>query len=641
MIDTVTETRPEATGNVTADAPETPARVYTDVWSWTARKYRIRATVLLTVNVLLFCGLCVFTHWLHVGKPFQFELSTYLDPARFWGPQTQNLYDFILYPIAVDQMPIYGVVIGLLFAAIVAVPISVSILYRFRSSLPFCAAVLVFAHLPWLAVTLAGSCILASVRPFRMQFRYGSALVAMLPVLLYLYLATRGSADALSASVSPERKVLLNGPWLLAILAACTMLAAIIFIARIVHYRPGAVAPVMAVMFATPAVLFHVYVGVDELHYRVLELGYGPRAKRFEPIQDATGKILDFVHAQTQRGTDRAAQHAFVRALWSDRRAEQVTDLKRRISAHLLLDLMRDRQMAYEACEDFIADHPGSRYVPNVLFIQARALDMRLDELKFAGENAQRELYTDFPHVQSEPVWTSLLMQYPDSPLAVAAQLRVAQLRLRRGDVAGALGALDARPRRSPAVDAPRTQPAQGAFLRSAPPESSLGFDAEPYLFEIRRLRELVIANAPRDERLETAIEPLKALASLDPHRRLYHSQLRRLAHDYADTILADNLVVRWAQAHADREERAAKLAAYIACAAQYPDNDALPEAMFHLAELEVQSAGGSNDDRQQRGINRLREIVEQFSQTCWGDLAAERLRMLAPQAATSPSSES
>ncbi len=213
--------------------------VITDVWSWTARKYRIRASVLLIINFLLFCGLCVFTHWLHFAKLFDFTLPPYLEALRFWGPQTQNLSDFVLFPISVDQMPVYGVVIGLVVASLVAVPISVAIVYRIPAAVPFILAVAILAHLPWLAITLVGSCILAAARPFRMPFRYSSALLAMLPILLYLYMSTRGATETLGASISPERKLLLTGPWLLAILAACTMLAGIIFIARLVNYRPG------------------------------------------------------------------------------------------------------------------------------------------------------------------------------------------------------------------------------------------------------------------------------------------------------------------------------------------------------------------------------------------------------------------
>lgn len=612
---------PTAVRAATVDSPPTSWKPR-DVWSWTARKYRVRAIVLLVVNLLLFCGLCVFAYWLRVARPFDFSAASYLQPLKFWGTQTQNLYDFVLFPISVDQNPLHGVVIGLLIAAIVAVPITVSILYRFASALPFLAAVFVFAHLPWMAITLLASCVLAAVRPFRMKFRFGSALVAMLPVLLYLYLATRGPSEPLAVSVSPERKLLLAGPWLLAILAACTMMAVPIFIAYLVNYRPGAVAPVMAVMFATPVLLFRAHIGVDELYYRVLEAEYGPRAERFQPVQDATDTILHLVHRWTDPGMDREPRRTAFLTVWSTDPTEY-HDLKRRVVRHLLLELLDHRRAAYDAIKDFIADHPTSRYVPCALFLQARVLDTRLDE-RALGDSAQRELYTDFPHPESEPIWTNLLSEYPDSPLAVAARLRVAQLRLRRGDVDGALAAL-APQLLSEIAPASSGRPADRPFLRTQPPESSLDFDPEQDLFEIRRLRELILANHD-DPRY--GVGPLRALAGLDPHRVGYRTQLLRLAHAYPDSLLYDNLIVRWAGATRDRKERAARL---LACIERFPDGDALPEAMFARADLEVQALGIEEADSRATGIARLREIVARFPDTCWGERARERLHMIEP----------
>jgi len=608
-----------ATGAAAASQPAQPAAAagpMAGVWSRSDRKHRTRTALLLLVNLGLFCGLCIFSHWLHVVRPFDFTVDSYLKPLCFWSPQTQSLTDFMLYPISVEQTPIHGVVIGLLVAAIVAVPISVAILYGFSSALPFLAAVLVFAHMPWMAITLLGSCLLASVRPFRMSFRYGSALVGMLPVLVYLYLATRAPADTLTAGISPEERLLQVAPWLLAILAACTMLALVIFIARLVKYRPGAVAPVIAVMFATPAVLFYRYVGMDELTYRVLESRYGPRAECFTPVQDATEQIREYFHRRTQPGADPEAQRAVLLALWSAS-PEQQRAIKHRVSNDLLKELLRDRQAAYEECREFILDYPASRFVPCVLFMQARALDTRLDELKLVGAGAQRELYTDFPHVQSEPVWSNLLTQYPQSPLAVAARLRVAQLRLRRGAVDEALAVLT--PVAPPA--GPGTQPAPRPLLHMGPPEASLKFEPDPYLFEARRLRELILANRD-DPRYGAA--PLQALAALDPHRPGYGDQLAHLADQYRDGLLYDTLVVRWASDTHDREQRAARL---LACIERFPAGDALPEAMFQLAELEMH-AFGADESRRTAGLARLRDLAARFGQTCWGQLAAERLRM-------------
>jgi outer membrane protein assembly factor BamD (BamD/ComL family) len=617
-----TELRPESS-EVSSLAP-TPAPLHRSVWSWTPRKYRIRAIALLLVNLALFSGLCVFTHWLHYGTAIDFRWSSYLYPLRFWGPQTQNLYDFIVSPISVDQTPIHGIVIGLLFAAVLAVPILVAILYNFRTALPFVAAVFLLAHLPWLALTLIGSCVLAAVRPFRMNFRFGSALLAMLPIVLYLLLATRGPSEPVAASISPARNLLLAGPWLLAILSASMMMAVTIFIARAVNYRPDAVAPVMAVMFATPAIIFQVFVGVDELDYRVLETHYGPRSECFEPVQDATDTILSLLHGWTAPGIEREPRRSALLAVWSANPAEQAA-LKRRVSRRLLLDLMDDRRDAYQACSDFVADHPTSRYLPCVLFIQARALDTRLDQRKLFGESAQRELYTDFPSVQSEPIWTTLLTEYPSSPLAVAARSRVGQLRLRRGDADGALAALSPTSTR-PAVPATPTQPVRRFLLRTRPPEGTLGYESDQDLFEAQQLRELIVAN--RDDP-KYGLEPLRALVCLDPHRPEYAEQLLRLGQHYPDSLVYDDLIVRWAETTADRMQMAARLQA---CLARFPTANAVPEAMFALADLEIQSLGAGDENRRAAGVARLRELVARFDQSCWARRAAERLKMLAPR---------
>ena len=612
-------------GEPPAAAPAPPARkahtpIITDVWSWTSRKYRFRAAISLVINFALFSALCAFTNWLHGGTQ-TFAPASYLEPLRFWGPQTQNLYDFVQNPINVKDTPIHAVVIGLLFATIVGMPISVAILYRFRSALPFLAVIFVLAHLPWMAITLLASCILAALKPFRMKFKFGSALVGMLPVLLYLYLATRGAAEPLTASISPQDKLLLTAPWLLTILAACTMMAVIIFLARLVNYRPGAVAPVMVVMFATPAVLFNVYVGVDELHYRVLAARFGPRSERFEPVQSNADQIRAMVHNWTRPGSDRDERNDAVLKLLSED-PEELADLRRRITRRLLLDVMDNRRAANEACKEFIADHPTSAYIPCVLFIQGQALDTRLDERRLP---AQRELYTDFPNVESEAVWKSLLDAYPQSPLAIAARGRFAQLRLRKGDAEGALAALAGiAPVPPPGAVGAVTQPGQ-PLLGAHPPEESLKYEPDQDRFAAEYLQELILAN--RDDP-KYGIMVLRELAGLDPHRSGYREQLLRLATRCPDSRLYDNLLVRWAGTATDVSERAAKLQA---CIAGFQDGDALAEALFQLADIEVQTLGATDAAQRKTGIERLRELMRRFPQSCWARRAAERLARFDP----------
>jgi len=605
-----------------ADQGETPI---IDVWSRTQSKYRIRAVALLITNIVLFCGLCIFVHWLHFARAFDFSLDGYLAPMRFWDSAAPNLTDFILAPINVVEVPLHAIVLGLVVSVMVAVPIVVSILYRLPSALPFIAAVLIFAHMPWMSVTLLGSCILASVRPFRLPFRFGSALVGLLPVVLYLYMATRGRPDLLANYGAPTQKSLLIAPWLIAILGAAIMLGVVVTISRFVNYRPGAVAPVLAIMFAIPVSLFHLGVGADELAYRVLETEYGPRSKRFQPTlqsRDTENAIYALIAGEISKSFTRQIR-SNVQALWS-LQPEKLRELKRTVSRRFLADFLADRSEAHQACRRFIADYPHSRYVPNVLYIQARVLDTRLDEAKLAHEAPVRELYSDFPHVQSAETWLALRRGYPDSPFAVLAGLRLAELALRSGEIDDAMLHLEfALSRNGFGERRPTTtQPGLRGFLTATAPESRLDFHPEPYHREARRLLELIREN--RDEP-SAAPEAIVELAALDPRRAGYRDELLRLAERARDSRLYDNLAVRWAMISPDINERAETLRA---CLRTFDAGDARPEALFHLAGMEIQALGAADEAVRAQGVEHLRELVDRYPQTCWAALAAVRLEI-------------
>lgn len=607
-----------AAGLPVAAAPPT-SPVIADVWSRTEPRYRRRAILLLVVNLVLFCGLCVFTFWLREARLFDFTLASYAAPARFWSSDSPNLNTYILEPISVLRVPIHAVVLGLLLAAIVAVPIVIAILYRFPCALPFLAAVLLFAHMPWMALTLTVSTVLAAVPPFRMRFRFGSALAGMLPVLLYLWLATRGTSEMLAAA-SPAQKTLLAAPWVLAILAAALMIALVLMLARLVNYRPGVIAPVVAVMFATPVLVFHGSVGVDELHYRLLEREYGPRSRRFEPRQDVRPKLRDLALRVVQ---DESLYARYLPDFLAALSGQQISN-PRLIWQLLQIEFLTDRAEAYQACKQFIADHLGSRYRANVLYLQAWALDTRLDERQLDRLDPRRELYSDYPHVQSEPVWSALLNEHPDSPLAIAAGLRLAQLALRRGELDTAEQLLE----RTLAPRPARPPPAEGgvlSFFQPAPAESSLAFEPEPFLVEARRLLELIRANRD-DPRFGNA--PLRDLACLDPRRSTYEQQLLRLVQRYQGARLHDNLLVRWAQAqrsHAQRVRLLERLADAL------PPGDGRCEACFRLANLEIQNVLGDDPAGRERGVARLRQVVEECGQLSWAAAAARMLDSLRP----------
>ena len=194
---------------------------FTDVWSRTAPKYRKRAIVLLLVNIVLFAGLGSFASGLRTGVTFAPTQYGYwqLVAATFMPKGTAHLGNFVLFPIRLDIVPLHGIVVGLLLAALVSVPILIAILYRFPCCIPFILIVALLAVMPWLAINITGACILATARPLRFRFRYASALLGLMLVLLYFYGASRQAAPSVE-QYAPADRMKFMAPWILATLAS-------------------------------------------------------------------------------------------------------------------------------------------------------------------------------------------------------------------------------------------------------------------------------------------------------------------------------------------------------------------------------------------------------------------------------------
>ncbi|MBI5865830.1 MAG: hypothetical protein HZB38_15265 [Planctomycetes bacterium] len=237
----------------------------------------------------------------------------------------------------------------------------------------------------------------------------------------------------------------------------------------------------------------------------------------------------------------------------------------------------------------------------------------------------RRELYADFPHVQSEPYWSALFTMYPSSPLVAAAGLRLAQLHLRRGETNAAAQTL-AQLHSMPGVSSgAASRPAQTTLLQPLPVEAGLDYDPAPYLLEARRLEELIREN--RDDPIH-GNQPLTELAGLDPRRARYREGLARLAATYHDSSLWDNLAVLWVCAAPEASERAALLEEALLA---LPLQDARAQALFSLAELEIPTPATETTDYRRVGMDRLREVVRTFPRTSWADEAARRLRAMEP----------
>ena len=89
--------------------------------------------------MLLFVGLCCFSFWVRTGTFWVLGEPDYGEilATTFMPRGEATLANFVQFPISLDEVPLHGVVVGLLLASLVSVPILIAILYRFASALPF------------------------------------------------------------------------------------------------------------------------------------------------------------------------------------------------------------------------------------------------------------------------------------------------------------------------------------------------------------------------------------------------------------------------------------------------------------------------------------------------------------------------
>jgi len=585
-----------------------------EVWQWAKSKYRLRALVLLLTNAVLFAGLGCFALWLRTGhyvlassEEYWQEWFKAFDPT---SEQQATLIDYLLYPIPVDQVPLMLVIVGLVLASLTAVPILVSMLYRFPFALIFTVIIAFVALLPWLAITVTFCCFLARWRPLRFSFHYATALVALLPLLAYYTLATRGAPVT---QVMPLIEIAkLYVPWISAVVAACILMGIVLTIAKVVNYRPGAIAPLLAVMFTIPVVLFEVGVGRDELYYRLLESRFGPGSKtHFVDFVDASAAIRRLTEWRLEQIDDPRARPESVR--------EQVA---LEWQFHLLSGAYALHQHeAVAACDAFRKRFPDSRYIPNTLYIEGRAIDMRIDQELFRKRTMLR-YYNDFPNAASKFCWQELHDRFPGSPLAMVATLRLALLEARANHVDRATVLLDeliAWQKEQKTNQTPNTSVNgwQGYFAK-LPASGTLGVDTAALAQEGHKLRYLLVNN--RDPHQNDLA--LVRLLNFDPRHAMYRKNLMSLQADiqkrYPLTLLGDNVEVLIAATEPSRSLRIAALNQCVHDMLKKPGSDALPQARYELG------VAFQEDNRPTEARQLFEQLVREHHDLPWG-LEAER----------------
>lgn len=611
------------------DPPKAPP--VQDVWSRSGRKYRVRAIVLLWVNILLFSGVASFAYWLRSGVRFAPLTDSYFrdlaDTFFGVGRADVSLGSFLLEPVSVLDVPMQIPIVGLLMASLIAIPILVALLYRFWSSVPFVLLVGMLAVMPWLAATLLLSCVLASVRPFRARIRFVSALVALVPVAVYLVLAWMGTDDALAGRVDPVERMRFIAPWVLAVVAAVVLFAIVLSIARLVNYRPGAITPLLALMFGLPVILFESYVGRDELYYRLI----------------ASVESAHFAEVDAGRTWEEAAWKAWHRhprprpSLESIREIEEqkwLFELMGELGPHES-ELAQHQAVIVDRCDWFLKYFPDSRYAVNVLFLKARSLDMRVDGPLFRERKLIR-FYCDFPSVASKRTWRLVAENGNRTPLGAVAQLRLAQLVLREGDVDRAAAmlrkVLDFEPvpsfrevNDSAALVATASVPDRGLeeVLGRDAPQTEVDVDLARTVFEARRLLELIEKNRdplygyePLTGRSRSAHDFRPGLADFDARHERYLYNLLDLLERYPKAQLTDNIELEIAKATPAREDRIRLLRGLLRVRSR---GDAAAEALYRLSDELYAS------ELLDESLASASELVSRFPESMWAR-AVQRL---------------
>ncbi|MHC4094225.1 MAG: tetratricopeptide repeat protein, partial [Planctomycetota bacterium] len=517
---------------------EDTVQIY-DVWSRSGSKYRIRAVVLLLVNVLLFAGLGCFAFWLRTGVAFAPAQEGYrrlfIETFRPSRETSITLSSLLTFPINVEEVPMQIAILGLLLAALVSIPILVSILYRFPASLPFLGVVAFLAMMPWLAITLTGSCVLASVRRLRLQFRFASALLGLVLVIVYFYGASQRVSAPVETLSNPADRIKFIAPWILATVASCALMAFVLLIARVVNYRPGAIAPLLALMFVIPVALFEFHVGRDELHYRLLEHDFTSRfADRDVSTEFEASVQGDWLQRRPPRPAREVSEDS-VELSWLLRLDEEITPL-----------IADYRYQVVQNAEEFLRDYPDSRYAVAALYLSAQARDVRVDRMAFRRDRMLR-FYCELPSAASHRPWQMVLENGPQTPMAAVALHRLAILYARAGDMAAAVAALrelvqDFGPE---SATAQRTGPRHRAVLPRKPVEATLGIALDRTVLEARRLLALVENN--QDPLY--GHQPVMDLLHFDPRTEHYRPNLEALIERYPSAQIADNVELELALA--------------------------------------------------------------------------------------------
>ena len=503
----------------------------------------------MCVNLLGYLLVNAFWQYLATGQWLD------LSPLSFRTQLSIPVGDMLLRPLSVFTHPWMILVAGCLLAAIVLVPVIVSVLYSLTMAIALAAVVAVLGHSPMLALVVVAGCVLATRTPMRSDTPFVAVLVGIVPAGAYFYFFAFFGPDA--AGGQPFQRLALAAPFVLALVAAILAAAGVLWLARLTKFRPGVVWPALAVLAGVPIATFYLRVGGDELQYAIITEHLAPGDAVLEPL----------------------AMDTWTRQNRTEGLNPQT--LKDRIND----DLQRRQQELLGSCLGFVARYPRSPRAPELLWAAGQAMSLQLDSPALAVGLIKYS--ASFPLPTSSAIWQRLASEYPNSPQAAVAHWRLGELALRRGEVSAAYSEL-LKALRSLAEAAPASGSSQSpgkaveVFMAASSVPSTRYYGEAA--FAVQRLLWLMDSNGVSNDPSSAAA--LAAYLDCNPHEAGYYEALAALAGNYEGTNMGDNLKLAVALACQNLYERAEMLILL----AGRQSSDAAIEANYELARLTMRT---------------------------------------------------
>lgn len=514
---------------------------------------RWRTWIFLGVNIAAFAAVNLFWQYLATGRWFDLSMEAYHRAL------TAPLSEMFLRPLSIFNYPWMITISAVLLAVIIFVPIVTAVLYHELVAMIFVLIVAGVGHATVLAFFQAGGCILAARTRLRSDMPFIASLLGLSPLGIYLYVFATVPAD--SPAAMPLQRWILCAPVGIAVLLAILATAAVLALAKITRFRPGALWPVLLAMLAAAVIMFYSSVGADELEYSLI-------------AEELTGPKAMF---QTTALEKWRADHDAIGLNSHTLRSRIEEDLQQRKGA-----LIR-------RCEAFLESYEDSDRAAAVLWVHARVQSLLLDEAAYAGGLVKYS--STFTPADSRQTWRRLAEEYRGTPHAALALWRLGELAMRRGDAARADELLhDAAEqlRDLLARTADRFRADETSRMFAVAPDIPAQCNYEHYedaLLCVERLIWLMAQNNVLTDKRSAAA--LADYLKLNSQATDYLNRLEELAGRYENTEMGDNLKLAVAQGTADRHQRAQMLIQL----AENKTTDAAIEANFALGRLAMNTA--------------------------------------------------